>query len=157
MAAKAKAKKAKAEGDTETAEKKDSAAKGEPSHDDHSSLISHSVCGVDCVSSFNVSCDIRSDIPREASWLECFPLKSTVELVTKWGLDPESIVSRLANPLGGRLIHNVDSLGIIGANRWVRRMAALRYRPTFLQKPPVQRKAPASPVVSDDASAVLDK
>ena len=51
----------------------------------------------------------------------------------------------------------MDSLGIIGADRWVRRTAAFGYRPIFLQKPPVQRKAPASPVVSDDAAAVLDK
>ena len=92
-------------------------AKGDPLHDDQPSLIHHSVCGSDCVSSFNVDSDIRSDIPHEASWPECFPLKSTVELVTKWGLDPGSIVTRLANPLGGRLFHNMDSLRIIGANR----------------------------------------
>ena len=36
-------------------------------------------------------------------------------------------------------------------------MAAFRYRPNFLQKPSVQRKALAFPVVSVDAAAVLDK
>ena len=59
--------------------------------------------------------------------------------------------------MSGRLINNMDSLGIIGEDRWVQRTAAFGYRPNFLQKPPVQRKAPASPVVSDDAAAVLDK
>ena len=85
--------KAKAEVDNGSADKKDSTAKGEPSCDDQSSLIHHSVCGADCVSSFNVGCDIRSDIPHEASWPDCFPLKSAVELVTRWGLSPVSIVS----------------------------------------------------------------
>jgi len=51
----------------------------------------------------------------------------------------------------------MDSLGIIGANRWVRRMAAHGYRPTFLWNPPVQRRTLASPVVFDDAAEVLDK
>ena len=90
------------------------ADKGEPSHDLHLSMFSLPTCGVDCVSTFNVGSDIRSDILHEASWPDCFPLKSAVELVTRWGLSPESIVSRLAKPLGGRLIHNMDSLRIIG-------------------------------------------
>merc|ERR1712074_379754 len=103
----------------------------------------------------NVGCDIRSDIPWEVDWPKCFPLQSAVELVTQWGLDPSSIVTRLSNPLCGRLVHNVDSLRIIGANMWVQRTATCGYRPTFLRKPPVQRRAPAPPNVSEDAAPVL--
>ena len=36
-------------------------------------------------------------------------------------------------------------------------MAAFGYKPNFLKKPPVQRKALASPNDSDDGAAVLDK
>ena len=36
-------------------------------------------------------------------------------------------------------------------------MAAIGYNPNFLKKQSLQRKAPASPNVSDDAAAVLDK
>merc|ERR1712105_206491 len=147
-AAKAKAKKTQANETTGTSTKKEEKSKGD---------LVHSACGSGCVISFNVDCDIRSDIPREADWPECFPLQSAVELVTQWGLDPSSIVTRLANPLGGRLVHNMDSLRIIGANRWVQRTATHGYRPTFLRKPPVQRRAPAPPDVSEDAAVVLDK
>ena len=122
-AAKAKTKKAKAEEDSGSSTKKEKETKGDLLHDVQSSRIHHSACGSGCISSFNVGCDIRSDIPREVDWPECFPLQSAVELVTQWGLDPSSIVTRLANPLGGRLVHNVDSLRIIGANRWVHRTA----------------------------------
>ena len=88
---------------------------------------------------------------------DCFPLKSAIEIVTNWGFNPETIVSRLLKPLGGRLSHNVDSLGILGASEWVRKRAALGYRPTFLKKPPVQRVAKTNPQTSADQDVILDK
>ena len=85
------------------------------------------------------------------------PLQVAVEFVTKCGLSPETITSRLAKPLGGRLSNNVDSLEIIGADRWVKRTASFGYKLAFSKKPPVQRKAHSNPLTSADAAAFLDK
>ena len=68
---------------------------GELHFDKHVEMSCHLACSQKCVSLCNVGCDIRSYIPHEAHWPDCFPLKSTVDLVTSWGLSPESIQSRL--------------------------------------------------------------
>ena len=55
-----------------------------------------------------------SSIPCQADWPVSFPLKSTVELVSAWGLQPDTIISRCSVQLGGRIAHNVSSYEKIG-------------------------------------------
>ena len=50
-----------------------------------------------------------STISNLVDWPVSFPLQSIVELVSAWGLQPETIVSRLSVQLGGKLAHNVDN------------------------------------------------
>ena len=92
-----------------TMKEKVTPAKGESCNDLHLRMLSQSACSKECVSPFNVNCDLRFDIPCEANWQDCFPLKSVVELVASWGLSPESVSSRLASPIGGRLVNNMNS------------------------------------------------
>ena len=57
-----------------------------------------------------------SSIPRQADWPGSFPLKSLVELVSTWGLQPETIISKLSKQLGGRITHYVDCYEKIGTH-----------------------------------------
>ena len=50
-----------------------------------------------------------SEIKCEPSWLSYFPLKSAVDAVSNVGFKPEYITSALSAPIGGRLIHALDS------------------------------------------------
>ena len=58
-----------------------------------------------------------SEIPRDANWPVSFPLQSAVEYVSATGLQLDTIVMRLNEQLGERLVHNADSYEKIGANR----------------------------------------
>ena len=85
-------------------------------------------------------------------------MKAAVEFVSDSGLKPETIVSRLAQMIGGKLTHNVDSLESIGAYWWPKQIAAQGYKPSFLEGNPFrQRKAPSNPETSEAAAAILDK
>ena len=57
-----------------------------------------------------------SQIPWSTDWPVSFPLQSAVEFVSASGLQPETIVSRLSQKLGGRIAHCIDSYRIIGAH-----------------------------------------
>ena len=50
-----------------------------------------------------------SIIPHQADWPVSFPLQSALELVSAWGLQPETIVSRLSVEIRCRIAHNVNS------------------------------------------------
>ena len=70
---------------------------------------------------FYVGKDIISNIPHKPIWPKCFSLNSTIEFVTICGFSQETFVSRLSKPLGDRLSHNVDSIGIIETDRCFRK------------------------------------
>ena len=83
-----------------------------------------------------------SNIPRDANWPVSFPLQSAVEYMSVNGLQPDTIVTRLKEQLGGRLAHNADSYEKIGANRWSLGVIRKGYRPTWKKRAPVPRSFP---------------
>ena len=72
------------------------------------------------------------------------------------GLQPETIVMRLREKLGGRLAHNADSSEKNGANWWALGVIRKGYKPTWVKRAPVQRVAPSNPSFSPKAAQVLD-
>ena len=86
-------------------------------------------------------------IPCQADWPVSFPLQSTVELVSAWGLQPEIIVSRLSDQLGGRIAHNVDSYEKIDT-QWNKINILLRgYKLSWISKAPRQRVTASNPTI----------
>ena len=67
-----------------------------------------------------------------------------MEYVSATGLQPETIVTRLREKLGGRLDHNADSCEKIGMNWWSLGVLRKGYKPTWVKKAPVQKVAPSS-------------
>ena len=80
-----------------------------------------------------------------------------MEYVSATGLQPDTIVTRLKEQLGGRLAHNADSYEKIGANRWSLGVIRKGYRPTWKKRAPVQRVAQRNPSITPTAAQVLDK
>ena len=96
-----------------------------------------------------------SSIPHQADWPVSFPLQSTVELVSAWGLHPETIVFRLLKQIGGRIAHNVYSYEKIGARGSHIDILKRGYKPSWISKAPRTRAAAHNPTISALASNVL--
>ena len=92
-----------------------------------------------------------SQIPRNSDWPVSFPLQSAVEFVSASGLQPETIVSRLSQKLGGRLAHCIDSYRTIGTQRIHLDILRDGYRPPWLKVAPRQKIACNKPRVSQKA------
>ena len=73
------------------------------------------------------------------------------------GLQPDTIVTRLKEQLGGRLVHHADSYEKIGANGWSLGVIRKGYKPTWTKRPPVQRVAQRNPPTTPTAAHVLHK
>ena len=83
-------------------------------------------------------------------------MHSAVELVSAWGLQPETIISRLSVQLGSRIAYNVDGHEKIGT-QWSQ-IAILKrgYKPSWIGKAPRQRAAARNLTLSALAFNILD-
>ena len=97
-----------------------------------------------------------SSIPRQANWPVSFPQQSIVELISAWGLLPETIVSRLSKQLGGRIAHSVDSYEKISTPWNHIEILNRGYKPSWIGKAPRKRAAACNPYISALASNTLN-
>ena len=86
-----------------------------------------------------------------------FSLQSTIELVCAWGLQSETILSKLSKQLRGIIPHPINCHERIGPNCSHVNLLKRDYKPSWISKTPRQRITACNFTISAKVSDILNK